>query len=177
MSRYMPDWNAVFVPDVPLMETFLRGTITFLTLMAMVRLAGQRETGGLGLTDVFLVVLVAQAVQPGLVGGGGSVVDGALLAATVILWSLVLDALAYRSPFLARVIKAQPKLLVEEGRLCRGAMRRELMPTSELMTQLRLHGIEDISQVERTFLEPNGMISVVRRGGDEVDEPGRPEML
>ncbi|MFF6877421.1 DUF421 domain-containing protein [Streptomyces sp. NPDC012474] len=173
----MPDWNAVFVPSTPVLEIFLRGTITFLVLMAMMRAAGQREAGGLGITDVFLVVLVAQAVAPGLVGESHSITDGVILAATVILWSLVLDAVAYRWPRLSRVIKARPRLLIEHGRLNHKVMRRELMTRSEVTVQLRLHGIEDISQVQRACLEPNGMISILRQNGTETDEPARPEVL
>ncbi|PNG19946.1 DUF421 domain-containing protein [Streptomyces cahuitamycinicus] len=173
----MPDWNAVFVPSTPVLEIFLRGTITFLVLMAMMRAAGQREAGGLGITDVFLVVLVAQAVAPGLVGESHSITDGVILAATVILWSLVLDAVAYRWPRLSRVIKARPRLLIEHGRLNHKVMRRELMTRSEVTVQLRLHGIEDISQVQRAYLEPNGMISILRQNRTETDEPARPEVL
>lgn len=170
----MPDWNALFALTVPALEIFLRGTLTFLALMAMVRLAGQRETGGLGLTDIFLVVLVAQAVQPGMVSGASSLLDGALLAATVFFWSLVLDAVAYRWPALARVIKSQPRLLIDDGRFHHKALRRELMTEDELMVQLRLHGARDPSEVKRAYLEPNGVISVVRRDDGEVDEPPRP---
>ncbi|MFI1462472.1 DUF421 domain-containing protein [Nocardia carnea] len=68
----MPDWNSVFAPTVPPLELVLRGTITFLSLMAMMRLAGQRESGGLGLTDVFLMILIAEAAAPGLLGGKSS---------------------------------------------------------------------------------------------------------
>ncbi len=134
----MPDWHAVFVPSTPVLEIFLRGTITFLVLMAMLRAAGQREAGGLGITDVFLVVLVAEAVAPGLVGENHSVADGVMLAATVIFWSLVLDAVAYRWPRLGRFIKARPRLLIKEGRLNHKVMRRELMTRSEVTVQLRL---------------------------------------
>ncbi|GAA3643082.1 DUF421 domain-containing protein [Streptomyces chitinivorans] len=173
----MPDWNTLFAPSVPLLELFLRGTVTFLLLMAMVRVAGQREAGGLGITDVFLVVLVGQAVAPGLVGKSSSIADGVLLAATVVCWSLALDAAAYRWPRLARVIKSRPRPLIEDGRLSRKVMRREMMTEGEIMTQLRLHGIEDVSQVRRAYLEPNGMISILRRGGGEPDEPPRPAGL
>ncbi|MFJ4821022.1 DUF421 domain-containing protein [Streptomyces sp. NPDC088801] len=123
------------------------------------------------------MVLVAQAVAPGLVGESHSITDGVILAATVILWSLVLDAVAYRWPRLSRVIKARPRLLIEHGRLNHKVMRRELMTRSEVTVQLRLHGIEDISQVQRACLEPNGMISILRQNGTETDEPARPEVL
>lgn len=171
----MPDWNAIFALSTSALEIFLRGTITFLMLMVMMRIAGQRESGGLGLTDVFLVILVAQAAAPGLVGRTSSIADGVLLAATVIFWSLALDAVAYRWPRLASIIKARPRLLIEDGRLSRKVMRRELMTKSEVMAQLRLQGIEDISRVRRAYLEPNGMVSILRRSGDESDGSDRPE--
>lgn len=171
----MPDWNTVFALSTSPMEMLLRGTITFLMLMAMMRVAGQREAGGLGLTDVFLVILIAEAAAPGLVGRSNSIADGLLLAATVIFWSVALDAVAYRWPRLARFIKARPRLLIEDGRLGRRVMRRELMTEDEIMVQLRLHGIEDISRVRRAYLEPNGMISVLCRNGGETVGPVRPE--
>ena len=173
----MSDWNAVFAPSVSPLEIFVRGTVTFLVLMAMVRVSGQRETGGIGLIDIFLVVLVAQAVSPGLVGNSSSLADGALLAATVIFWGLALDAVSYRWPRLARIIKAHPRLLIENGRLNHKIMRRELMTTDEVLTQLRLHGIEDLSQVRRAYIEPNGMISILPRDEGGTDEPPRPQML
>ena len=92
----MPDWNAVFEPAIPLLEAFVRGTITFLALLALIRIVGQREAGGLGITDVLLVVLVAEAAAAGLHGEATSVTEGLVLVATILFWSVALDALAYR---------------------------------------------------------------------------------
>ena len=64
----MPGWDAIFTMSVPVLEIFVRGTLTFLALTAMLRLVGQRESGGLGITDVLLVVLVAEAASTGLTG-------------------------------------------------------------------------------------------------------------
>ncbi|WP_166027650.1 DUF421 domain-containing protein [Streptomyces chilikensis] len=173
----MPDWNALFVPSVPPLELFLRGTVSFLVLLAMMRVVGQRESGGLGISDILVVVLVAGAMGPSLEGDSSAVPDGLLVAATIVFWSLVIDAVAYRWPSLARVLKARPRPLVEDGRLNRGAMRRELMTEQEVEAQLRLHGLEDLSDIRRAYLEPNGMISIIRRSGGETDEPARPEIL
>jgi uncharacterized membrane protein YcaP (DUF421 family) len=49
------------------------------------------------------------------------------------------------------------------------------MTRDEVRSQLRLHGIEDPSEVERAYIEPNGMISIVRRDRTEPDKPARPE--
>ncbi len=96
-----------------------------------------------------------------------------MLVATVLFWSMAVDALAYRSPRLARVLKARPRPLIADGELNRKVMRRELMTDEEVASQLRLHGIEDIDEVVRAYIEPNGMISLIRRDRREV-EPVRP---
>ncbi|HEY6738351.1 MAG TPA: YetF domain-containing protein [Actinopolymorphaceae bacterium] len=126
-----------------------------MALLLLLRFTGQREAGGLGITDVLLVVLVA----------------------VILLWSVVVDAIAYRWPALGRFLKARPRLLIRDGEPHPPGARRELMGRVELMSQLRLHGIEDPGEVERAYIEPNGMISVVRRDHGEPDEPVRPDTV
>ena len=43
-----------------------------------------------------------------------------------------------------------------------------------MLSQLRLHGIVDLAEVRRAYLEPNGMISIIRRDGAEPDSPPEP---
>ena len=44
-SETMADWGEVFHFSVPVGETFLRGTVMFLALFAIARMAGKREAG------------------------------------------------------------------------------------------------------------------------------------
>lgn len=171
----MPDWSTLFELDAPLLETLLRGTIVFLAIFVLMRVIGQRESGGLGISDILLVVLIAEAAAGGLGRDSASLTDSILLIATIAFWSLLIDAVAYRFPRLAGVLKARPRPLIENGRPNKRALRRELMSREELMGQLRLHGITSLDEVARAYLEPNGMISVIRRDGQEPDEPLKPE--
>lgn len=61
--------------------------------------------------------------------------------------------------------------LVREGRILRKNMAKELITQDELWSQLRLQGIEELSEVEAAYLEPDGHVSVVRgdrsKQGDE----------
>lgn len=143
--------------------------------MLLFRLLGQRESGGLGLTDLLVVVLVVDAASAGLTGDTDTIGDGFILVLTILFCGVVLDAASYRWPRLGRVLKARPKPLIEDGRLNRRVMRRELIPDVEVFAQLRLHGIEELRQVHRAYLEPNGMISIVPvEDDDSIDPPGSP---
>jgi uncharacterized membrane protein YcaP (DUF421 family) len=100
-----------------------------------------------------------------------------VLVATILLWSVAVGAAAYRFPRLARVLKARPRPLIEHGRLNHSVMRREFMTRDEVRSQLRLHGIADIALVERACIEPNGMISVLRRDSADTEPVEPPEAL
>ncbi|WP_425844037.1 DUF421 domain-containing protein [Agrococcus sp. TSP3-2-1] len=173
----MPEWGEVFGLTVPVLENVVRGTVMFLALTLLMRVVGQRESGGLGITDILIVVLVADAAGAGLRGDAASIGDSLVLVGTILFWSVALDAVGYRWPALGRLLKARPKPLIEDGRLNRRALRREFMSHEELESQLRLHGLSDVSQVKRAWLEPNGMISVLPVDHEPSEEPpGRPEM-
>jgi uncharacterized membrane protein YcaP (DUF421 family) len=147
----------------------------FLAIFAMMRITGKREAGAHSLTDLLVVVLVAEAAAHGMAGESRGIADSVLLIATILFWNVALDALAYRWAPLARALKSRPSPLIIDGQINQRALRREFMRREELEEQLRLHGVTDLGEVARAYLEPNGMISVIRKGGaEEGDPPQRP---
>ena len=44
----MPEWDAIFSPSVPLLDLFLRGTLIFLALTALMRIVGSANPEGWG---------------------------------------------------------------------------------------------------------------------------------
>jgi len=164
----------MFLLSAPIAEILVRGTVMFLALFAMMRVTGKREAGAHSLTDLLVVVLVAEAAAHGMAGDSRAIPDSVLLVGTILFWSVAIDALAYRWAPLARVLKSRPAPLIVDGEINQRALRREFMSRDELMEQLRLHGVTDVGSVARAYLEPNGMVSVIRRDGKEVDEPAKP---
>ena len=54
---------------------------------------------------------------------------------------------------------------------CCPNMRTELITKGELMTHLREEGIGDIAEVEQACMEPDGMISVIKKGASGGSRP------
>ncbi len=159
------DWiKVVWLTQSPL-EVIVRGTLIFLGLTAMVRLSGRRQTGQVSTADLIVIVVIADAVQNGMAGEQKSVADALLLAATIMLWDWALDWLAYRSPWVARLLRPAPLLLIQDGKVLRQNLRRELVTMDELKSMLREHDIEDPAEVKRCFLEGDGHLSVISKEG------------
>ena len=56
----------------------------------MLRLVLRRESGTIGMTNLFVVVLIADAAQNAMANDYRSVPDGLVLVATILFWSHVL---------------------------------------------------------------------------------------
>jgi uncharacterized membrane protein YcaP (DUF421 family) len=161
------DLGQILLPDAPVLEIFLRGTLTYFVLFAMLRVTINRSSSSIGMTDLLVIVLIADAAQNAMADDYRSWTDGMLLVATIVGWAYGLDWLAYRFPRrLGRFVHPKPRALVRDGRLVRQNLDRELISHDELMTQLRLHGVEDISQVKLAAMEGNGEVSVIRKSDD-----------
>lgn len=164
------DWRSLLVPSVSLIELILRGSAMYLFILAVLRLF-RREAGALGTADLLVIVLVADAAQDAMTSSYRSIPEGLVLVGTIFAWNYLLDWLGYRNRWVYRLLHSPPLLLVENGRINRRNLRAELLTLDELHSFLREHGIEDVSEVRRCYLEPDGHLSIIKR---EPAEPPRP---
>src|SRR5690349_14012539 len=156
------DWNSIFAPDTPFLEIIVRGTVMYLSLVILLRIVLKRQTGTLGVTDLLLITLLADASQNAMAGEYKSLPDGILLVGTIIFWNYALDWLSFKVRWFERLIEPPPLPLIKQGTLLRRNMRRELVTEAELLGQLREQGVEDFSQVKAAYIESDGRISVIK---------------
>lgn len=164
MSRILfghMSWSRMFVPHDSLLDSVIRGTVTYIGLFAILRLVRNRSVGGLGVSDLLLVILVANALQNGLIGKGSSLTEGAVSALTVFFWAHVTDWLAFRFPRLRRLVHSRPVAVIRAGRVLPEGLRREMLTREALEAQLRINGVADPGAVREAFVEENGQLSVV----------------
>ena len=154
------DWNSIFVPTVSLAEMFVRGTLTYLLLFFILRFL-RRETGAIGIADLLLIVIIADAAQNAMAGEYKSITEGAVLVLTIAFWDYALDWLSYRVPIIRRIVRPTPLLLIKDGRMIKRNMRQEMITEEELLSQVREQGVESVSQVKKCYLEGDGHISII----------------
>jgi uncharacterized membrane protein YcaP (DUF421 family) len=157
------NWHDLFVPTVSLWEIILRGSVIYLFLVLMMRLF-RRDSGALGTADLMVIVIIADAAQNALSADYHSLTEGALLITTIFAWNYGLDWLSFRSPAVRRLLQPDPLLLVNKGVVQRKNLRSEMLTLDDLKEQLREHGVDDISQVRRCYLEADGRFSVLLFG-------------
>ncbi len=170
-------WSQLFVPSGSIVEILIRGTVMYLVLFALMRLILRREIGSLGVNDLLVVVLIADAAQNGMAGDYQSVPEGLLLVGTIIGWAWSIDWLAYHVPVAARFLRPPKLKLIENGRLLRRNMRRELVTLAELEMELRRNDIESFEHVRVAYLESDGTITMLKQEPESSGQGRRPHRI
>jgi uncharacterized membrane protein YcaP (DUF421 family) len=157
------DWSQMFSFTVSPIELFIRGTLTFLFLFCLFRFIVHRDVGGLGVSDLLVLVIIADASQNAMAGEYKSIVDGFVLIGTIIGWSFLLNYLSFRFELVRRFVLPRPVCLIKDGVKLERNLRQELIADEELNEMLREHEIENISDVKRAYLEADGQVTVFRK--------------
>lgn len=147
----------------PLWEIALRATAVYLAVFLLLRLVPKRTAGKFSLADLLTLIVIGSMAKSGIVGDSTSVGDIVLMIALILIWDYVLNSLEYHIPFFRRVLRGREAALIQDGRLLRGNMRREMVTEDELLTALRKKNVTDISSVDSAYLEADGDISIIRK--------------
>lgn len=141
----------------------------------MLRFLLRRQTGGLGISDVLVIVVIADAAQNGMAGEYRSVTEGLALVLTIVFWDFVIDWAGSRFPALKRLARPPALQLVRDGELQNENLEREKITREELLAQLRLQGVDDVSEVRLACIEGDGRVSVIRKKqGEESQRASAP---
>ena len=158
------DWEGIFDPKHALLELFIRGTLMYLIIFVLLRVAVRRQVGGMGMTDVLVIVLIAEVAGNGISDNFQSIPESTVLIATVLFWTYVIQWLQSRFPAIERLLTDSKLKLIENGNMLRKNMRSEFVTVEELTAQLREQGLEDCRDVKAAYMEADGKISIIRCG-------------
>jgi len=157
------DWGEIFGVSVSPLELIIRGTAMYLFLFLVFRVVVRRRVGAIGMADILILVIVADAAQNAMSGEYKSVTEGAILVGTIIGWNVLIDWLNFRVPALRPWLEPPALLLIQNGRVLHRNLRHEYVTEDELKSKLREKGVKDYSEVAEAHMESDGNVSVIKR--------------
>lgn len=165
------DWSSLIELNVSPIELIVRGTCFYWFLFLIFRFVMRRDVGGIGVADVLLVVLIADASQNAMAGGYTSLAEGAILVGTLVAWNFMLDWAAFRFRWIERILEPRPLPLIRAGRILHRNLRAEFLTLDELHSHLRQNGVASVSEVRTACLESDGNLSVLKYENKPGDAP------
>jgi uncharacterized membrane protein YcaP (DUF421 family) len=152
------------------MDSVLKAVVIYVVLWLLIRVSGRRTLAELSTFDFILFLVIGGATQRALIGQDYSLTNAFIVITTLIVIDILVGLLERDFRFVSKIIKGVPTILVDDGHLLTGRMRRARVSTDEIMERARtLHGLETLEQIKYAILEASGDISIIPR-----DKPARP---
>ncbi|MBM6926484.1 YetF domain-containing protein [Pseudoflavonifractor phocaeensis] len=140
---------------------FFRTIILYLFIIAGIRLMGKRQIGELEPSELVLALLIADLAAVPMQDFGIPLLTGLIPILTLLCITMALSVLTMKSVRFRAIVCGRPSIIVRDGKPVQAEMRKNRFTLDELMEELRMKGITDLSTVKYAILETNGQISVL----------------
>ena len=140
--------------------SYFRTILLYLVLIAVIRLMGKRQVGQMEPSEFVVTMLVANLASIPMQDSGIPLFSGMIPILTVLGIELVLATLSLRSIFIRKLLCGKPVILIENGNILQGNLRKTRITLDELTGHLRQKDVLDLNAVQYAILETNGELSV-----------------
>ena len=151
------DWSG-------LLRTVFVGCLAYPALLVMLRLSGKRTLAKLNAFDLIVTVALGSTLASILLSESVALAEGLMALALLIGLQWIVAWSSVRSSTVANLVRSEPALLVREGELCRGTMRRERITETEVLTVIRQSAASALDNTSAVIIETDGSFSVIPRG-------------
>ena len=149
-------WKDLFVTGAPLVEKALRPIAVYVFMVIVLRIFGKRELAQLNPFDLVVLLSLSNTVQNAIIGNDNSLSGGLVGAFTLLAMNYLVVRFLFRHRRLDQILEGKPSVLIDNGKVCKPALSKELLTRSELMTVLHRQGFSGVEAVEKCVLEPGG---------------------
>src|SRR5690606_18030526 len=141
----------------------IRSTATFFTMLALTRVLGKRQLAQLNFFNYVFGITVGSiaaslSIEPDL-----KFVPTWLALLLWTFWGLVTSSLSLYSRRLRKLLNGEPTVVVQNGQILEGALKRLSYNLDDLRMQLRSQGVFSMGEVEFAIVEPGGQLSVLKK--------------
>lgn len=170
---FVDSWSA-------LLHTLVVGSFGYIALIILLRLSGKRTLSKWNAFDFIVTVAFGTVLGSILLSTDTSLIQGVLGFGLLLLLQFLITWFSVRSKDVQGLIKANPTLLLHQGKFQHNALKRERVTEGEIRAAIRANGGAALEDVEAVVLETDGSFSVIEQNQGSsasalVDVQGYPQ--
>lgn len=153
--------------EVEFWEMILRTTIAFLVLLILARFMGKKQISQLTFFH-YVTGITIGSIAADIAGESETPFTDGLVA--MIWWAaltILMNYIAMKSKKARVLLDDKPMIVIREGKIEEGALRKTRLTLNDLNMLLREQSIFSIKDVYYAIFEVNGNLSVMKRTGLE----------
>ena len=145
------------------MDLVLRAIFLYFFVFLITRVIGRRELSQLAPFDIILLIVAGDAIQQGLTQDDYSLTGAVLVVGTFATLQLITSYTSFKFIRLRSILEGEPIVIVQNGEVLDGNLKRERLTEEEVAEEARLQQIASLDEVEWAVLENSGKISFLTK--------------
>lgn len=146
-----------------LLISFTRTIILYSLVVVALRIMGKRQIGELQPSELVVAIMISDLATVPMGDTGIPLLYGIVPILTLVCAEILLSFLCLKSQRLRVIVSGKPAFIIERGKINQQEMKKSRYSLSDLLEELRMMDVFDISSVYTAILETNGQISVMTR--------------
>lgn len=144
-----------------MINAVIRTIILYFLIIVGIRLMGKRQIGELEPSELVLSLLIADLAAVPMQDFGIPLLMGVIPILTLLCLSTILSVLTVKSIRFRALLCSRPSIVIQDGKILPKEMIKNRFTVDELMEELRVARVTDLSTVKYAVLETTGRISVL----------------
>jgi len=153
------DWHGI-------VRVLVVGTLAYAAIVIALRASGKRTLSKMNAFDLIVTVALGSTLATAILSRTTPLAEGIAAMLLLVLLQLAVTWLSVRSEAFQSLVKAQPALLVHNGRMIHAAMLIERVTSEEIVAAVRGSGSAELDESCSVVLETDGSLSVISSAGD-----------
>lgn len=140
--------------------------LAYTAIVLTLRVAGKRSLAKLNAFDLVVTVALGSTLATILLTKDVALAEGILAFCMLALLQWLVSRLSISSGVFRRLVRSEPRLLLQNGQYRFDAMAMERITASEIDAAVRNAGHGRLEAVAAVVLETDGSMSVISHGGE-----------
>ena len=141
--------------------SLVRTLILYALVVVSIRIMGKRQIGELQPSELVVAIMISDLATIPMSDSAIPLLYGIVPILTLVLCEIFLSYLCLKSQTIRAYVTGRPAYIINKGIINQEEMTKARYSLSDLLEELRMMNVFDISQVECALLETNGKISVI----------------
>lgn len=139
----------------------LRTLILYILVVFALRIMGKRQIGELQPSELVVAIMISDLATVPMSDNAIPLLYGISPIFTLVFCELLVSFFCMKSQWIRLGVTGRPTYIINNGKINQKEMKKARYSISDLLEELRMLNVFDISSVNSAILETNGKISVV----------------
>ncbi len=151
-----------------MVSIFIRTILIYILLSFMMKIMGKRQIGELEINELVSTLLISEIAAIPISDTDISLLPAVIPILFITSFEIILSTVKNKSKLAKRIIEGEPSYIIYKGKLQQDVLKDNRLSINEVLTEMRIQGIGDISEIYYGILEQNGKLSLLKKTPSET---------